>query len=248
MELSVYKRRIAFGGAASAAFLVAGIFGTGTAFASTGTTVPSASALIASLPSAHSVPMMVRGDVAPAGRNVVQHLSLQQQSAPAPLAPVAKALPGLGTASGIASTATGVYNAVPGMQSAPNVVSGIGTQDTNLPGVAVGGSSVAQTAQSVTPGQLNGTVSGVGNAASALPGGTNLPTVGSVAQSAKTIPGSSAVSDSLGSTVGKATMPGNDAAGSLSGVTGSLGGVSGIVPGVSSVAGGNGVNGNLPVG
>ncbi|HWG03089.1 MAG TPA: hypothetical protein VG164_14730 [Trebonia sp.] len=243
----MYKRRIAFGGAASA-FLVAGIFGTGTAFASTGTTMPSASALISSLPSPHSVPMMVSGNVAPAGRDLVQHLSLRQQSAPAPLAPVAQALPGLGTASGIASTATGVYNSVPGLQSAPNVVSGIGGQNTSLPGVAMGGSSVAKTAQSVTPGQLNGTVSNVGRAAGNLPGGTNLPTVGSVAQSAKTIPGSSAVSQSLGSTVGRVTTPGNDAAGSLSGVTGSLNGVSGIVPGVSSVAGGNGLNGNLPVG
>jgi hypothetical protein len=238
MELSVYKRQIALGGVASAAFLVAGIFGAGTAFASTGSVTPSASALIAALPSAHSVPMIVRGEVAPAGHDVVQHLNLQQQAPSLPL-------PGLGTASGIVSTATGVYNAVPGLQAGPNTVSGLG-QDTQLPGLNMSGGSLAKTATSLTPGQLNGTASSIGQAANALPGGTNLPSVGSLANSANTIPGASAVSSQLGSALGG--IASGSSMGSLSGVTSSLSGVSSLVPGVAGLASGNGLNGSLPIG
>jgi hypothetical protein len=245
MELSVYKRQIALGGVASAAFLVAGIFGAGTAFASTGSVTPSASALIAALPSAHSVPMIVRGEVAPAGHDVVQHLNLQQQAPSLPLAPVSQALPGLGTASGIVSTATGVYNAVPGLQAGPNTVSGLG-QDTQLPGLNMSGGSLAKTATSLTPGQLNGTASSIGQAANALPGGTNLPSVGSLANSANTIPGASAVSSQLGSALGGIASGRN--MGSLSGATSSLSGVTSLVPGVAGLANGNGLNGSLPIG
>ena len=241
----MYKRQIALGGVASAAFLVAGIFGAGTAFASTGSATPSGSALIAALPSAHSVPRLVRGEVTPAGRDLVPHLNLQQQSAPLPLAPVSQELPGLGTASGIVSTATGVYNAIPGLQAGPNTVSGLG-QDTKLPGLNAGGGSLAKTVTSLTPGQLNGTASSIGKAANSLPGGTNLPTVGSLGNAANTIPGAGAVSNQLGSALGN--VDGGSSTGPLSGVTGSLGGVSGLVPGLSGLATGNGLNGNLPIG
>jgi hypothetical protein len=194
----VYKRQIAFGGAASAAFLVAGIFGAGTAFASTATTT--SSALISSLPAAHSVPM-ISGDVAPAGRAVMQHLSLQQQSAPASLAPVTSALPGLGTASGIAS--------------APNMVSSVAGQDVKLSGVSVGGSSLAGAAQSATSGQIPG----MSKSVNSVPGASAVTSSLSSALGSVTSAGSSS------------SVPLSGATGSLGGVSGLVPGVSGLANG-----------------
>ena len=239
----MYKRQIALGSAASAAFLAAGILAAGTAFASTSSLastpivangIGSPTAVVSALPSVSEA----RGILTQEGRgvvggtlkdnlmstshSVVQQVRTGQPSAQA-LAPVTSTIPGLTNAAYVIGGASSLASAVPGMNGGPNVVSLPNGQVTNLPGVDTGAGSVAQAAQSVTPGQLPGTVSGLGQAAREIPGGGSLSTL-------------------------KDAVPLSQASAPLSGAAAPVSGATAPLSGLAGLMGGSGVIGNLPLG
>lgn len=255
MELSVYKRQIAFGSAASVAFLAAGVLAAGTAYASTipastagSVAAASPSAVVSSLPSLSTLRGTVKNDVGavrgalPATGGVVRQEAVSGGSAAGPvstpmqhvsaLVPVTSAVPGAGMASGLLNTATGVAQQVPGLQGSPNSV-GVPTGSVaKLPGVSLGGSSIGQAAKSLMPGQLSGTVKNVTAAEKSLPGGANLPTLGGIESKVRSV-GTSA------SSIAQQRA-------SLSGAASPLSTVTGALPGVAGLLNGAGING-LPV-
>lgn len=231
MELSVYKRQIAFGSAASVAFLAAGVFAAGTAYASTTVTLPtgsvaqaaaaapamgtaSPSALVSSLPSLSQVRGTLANGVAPAARGLgsrVQGLAGQVTSG---------------------NPASSTLMSTP-MQSAP----ALAPVSFALPGMGAASG-------------LLGTVTGAAKQVPGMQGATD--TVGTPQTGVNQLPGTSLGSNVVGQ-VAHSVNPGK-VSGSLSGLTGSAGlsGVTGKVgsaaSGVTGAVNGSGVNGNLPVG
>jgi hypothetical protein len=228
MESSVYKRQIAFGGAASVAFLAAGVLAAGTAYASTNITnspavstarqaatalplsgAASPNAVVSSLPSVNGMRGLVMNDVVPA-------------------------------AHGIAPAAHGVVNQVTTGSSAQTKAVSIPMQPASGPlaplSAAVPGMGVA----SGLLGNVSGVTSHVGGTSNSL----NTPTAG-LAQ----LHGVSVGGTSVGQTAGGLTngLPTSGTSSPLSGATGSLTPVTSRLPGVNHLVGGSALNGNLPI-
>jgi hypothetical protein len=226
MELSVYKRQIAFGGAA-AAFLAASVIAGGTAFASTnaiastpgGLTAPvtattpltgtaSPSALVSSLPSITQVRGLVEGRVVPAAHGIspVAHsvagrltngTPMTTTPMSTPLQPVLALAP---VSSGVPGA--GTASSLVGAGSMPNTV------NTNVGGAKLPATGLSSITSSHVPSETSGTLSGAEGLASRLPGGSDVPAA-------------SGITGKLGSAM---------SATPLSGVTGALPGVGGALP------------------
>jgi len=227
----VYKRQIAFGGAASVAFLAAGVLAAGTAYASTNVTnspamntarqaaaalpltgAASPNAVVSSLPSVNGMRGLVMNDVVPA-------------------------------AHGVAPAAHGVVNQVTMGSSAQ-------TKAVSIPMQPASSSPLAPVSTAL-PGMgaasgLLGNVTGLTRNVHASSNSLNSPTAG-LAQ----LHGVSVGGTSVGQTAGSLTngLPTNGISSSspLSGATAPLAPVTSRIPGANQLLGGSALSGGLPI-